>query len=77
MQTREQRDEKTVVIATALALFGLVVAIGVLVLSAAVVFLELSGEAASALVYVFACAGGMVLVVHLVSARRRGQRVDL
>jgi hypothetical protein len=71
MQTREQRDEKSVLIATALGLFCFVMAVGALGLWAAHSFLGLSGSAASLLVRVLAIAAGVLLVGYLVRARQR------
>lgn len=71
MQTREQRDEKTVVIATALSLFCLVIAVGARSLWAAVSVLGLSDSTASSLGSVIFAAAGAMLIVYLVRARRR------
>jgi hypothetical protein len=71
MQTREQRDEKTVVIATALGLFCLVIAVGGLSLWAAVSVLDLNDPTVSSLGWVIAAAAGVVLIVYLDRARRR------
>ena len=71
MQTREQRDEKTVVIATALGLFCLVIAVGALGLWAAVSVLDLNDPTVSSLGWVIAAAAGVVLIVYLLRARRR------
>lgn len=71
MQTREQRDEKTVVIATALGLFCLVIAVGAVGLWAAVAFLGLNDSAASPLAWLLTIAAGAVLITYLVRARQR------
>ena len=70
MQTREQRDEKTVMIATALGLFCLVIAVGALSLWAAASFLGLNDSTVSSLGLVIAATAGVVLIVYLVRARR-------
>ncbi len=69
MQTREQRDEKTVSIATALGLFCLAIAVGALGLWAATSFLGLRSSAASSLGWVLIIAAGGLLVGYLVRAR--------
>ena len=71
MQTSEQRDEKTVVVASALGLFCLVVAIGGVGLWAATSALGMSDATAATLEWVLFIAGGLLLVVYLVRARRR------
>lgn len=71
MQTREQRDDKTVVIATALGVFCLVIAGGALSLWAAVSVLDLNDSTVSALWWAIAAAAGVALIVYLVRERRR------
>jgi hypothetical protein len=71
MQTKQQRDEKTVLIATALALFCLVIAVGALGLWAANSFLGMGDSTASVLVWVLTLLAGVLLVVYLVRARQR------
>lgn len=71
MQTREQRDEKTVVIATALGLFCLVIAVGALSLWAAVLVVDLNAPTVSSLGWVVAATAGVVLIAYLVRAGRR------
>lgn len=71
MQTRAQRDEKTVVIATAVGLFCLVIAAGLLSLWAAVSVLDLNDVMVSSLGWVIVVAAGVMLVVYLARARRR------
>ena len=69
MQTREGRDEKTVVIATALGLFGAVSALGALGLWAAVVVLGVDASTVSSLDRVIAAAAAVVLIGYLVRIR--------
>lgn len=71
MQAREQRDEKTVLIATALGLFCLVLAVGGLGLWAANSFLGMSDSATASLFWVLTIAAGVLLVVYLLRARQR------
>lgn len=71
MQTQQNRDEKTVVIATALGLFCLVFGTGALGLWAADSLLGLSDSATTPLITVFVIAAGAALVVYLVRARKR------
>lgn len=71
MQTPEQRDEKTVVIATALALFCLTIASGALGLWAAVSVVDLDDSTVSSLVRLIAAAAGAVLIAYLARARQR------
>jgi len=71
MQTREQRDEKTVLIATALGLFCLVIAVGGLGLWAANSLLGMSDSAAESSAGVLIIAAGVLLVGYLVRARQR------
>lgn len=76
MQTREQRAEKTVMIATALGLFCRIIAIGALSLWAAVSVLGLNDDSTvSSLGLVIAAAAGVVLIVYLVRVRRRERAV--
>lgn len=69
MQSEQQRDEKTVVIATGLGLFCLVGAVGALGLSAATSLLDLDETATTWLSYVIITAAGAALVAYLVRAR--------
>lgn len=71
MQTREQRDEKTVVIATALGVSCPVIAVGALILWAAVSVVDLNDPTGSSLGRVIAATAGVVLIACLVRARRR------
>lgn len=68
MQTREQRGEKTVLIATAPGLFCLVIAVGGLGLWIASSLLGMSDSAPELLVSVLTIAAGVLLVVYLVRA---------
>lgn len=70
VQTQENRDEKTVVIATAIAMFCLVLGIGALGLWVADSLLGLRDSARTPLIDVFVIAAGAVLVVYLVRARK-------
>ena len=71
MQTQEQRDEKTLVIGTALGLFCLVIAAGAMLLWAAVSVLDLDDSTESSLGWVVATAAAVVLLGYLIRARRR------
>lgn len=71
MQTQRQRDAKTLVIATGLGLFVLVVAVGCAVLWLAASVLDLSGEALSTGFW-FVSAVAAAAWVGLV--RRQGRR---
>jgi hypothetical protein len=71
MQTREQRDEKTVLIATALGLFCLVIAVGGLGLWAANSLFGMSDSAAESGAGMLIIAAGVLLVAYLVRARQR------
>ena len=70
MQTREGRDEKTVVISTALGLFCAVTAVGALSLWAAVAVLGLDGSTVSSLDRVIVAVAAVVLIGYLVRVRR-------
>jgi hypothetical protein len=74
VQTQQNRDEKTVVIATALGLFCLVLGIAALGLWAADSLLGLSDSVTTPLTTVFVIAAGAMLVVYLVRARTRSRR---
>jgi uncharacterized membrane-anchored protein len=71
VQTQQNRDEKTVLIATALGLLCLVLVIGGLGLWAADSLLDLNDAAVNSLLSVLIIAAGVVLVVYLVRARKR------
>lgn len=71
VQTQQDRDEKTVVIATALGLFGLVLGTGALGLWAADSLLGLGDSATTPVVAVVVIAAVAALVGYLVRARQR------
>lgn len=71
MQAQQDRDEKTIVMATALGLFCLVLGVGLLGLWAAGFLLGLSDWATTPLFTVSVFAAGAALVVYLVRARNR------
>lgn len=71
MQTREHREEKTVVIATAVGLFCLVIAVGALSLWAALSVLGLNDYTVSLIGWVIGGAAGAVLIAYLIRAHRR------
>lgn len=71
VQTQQNRDEKTVVIATALGLFCLVLVMGALGLWAADSLLDLSDSVTTPLLTLFVIAAGVALMGYLVRARTR------
>jgi hypothetical protein len=71
VQAQQNRDEKTVVIATALGLFCLVLGLAALGLWAAESLLGLNDSVTTPLTIVFVIAAGAMLVVYLVRARKR------
>ena len=71
MQTQERRDETTVLIASALGLFCLVIAVGALSLWAGGTLVHLSDATVSSLGRAIAATAGVVLVVYLVRTHRR------
>ncbi|WP_426241357.1 hypothetical protein [Nocardioides sp. LHG3406-4] len=71
VRPKQQRDEKTVVIASAVGLFCLVLVIGLAGLWAANYLLDLNDSVTNPLVNAFVIAAGVALVVYLIRARRR------
>jgi predicted permease len=70
VQTQESRDDKTVVIATALAIFVILLAAGSLVLWATTSALNLSDHTTSPLFILFVAASAIATVVYLVRVRK-------
>ena len=71
MHTPQQRDEKTVAIATALGLLGLALALGTAVLWAANAFLSLTDPTLRILGRALMIAAPVAPLAYLVRARRR------
>lgn len=71
MPTPQSRDEKTVAIATALAIFVLVLAVGSVLLWATTSALRVSERSSSPLFILLVAASGIVAVVYLVRAGKR------
>lgn len=71
MQPGQQRDEKTVVIATAVGLFCVVLALGALGLWVATSLLDVSDSVTTSLFNACVIAAGAVLVGYLIRARRQ------
>ena len=76
MQTQAQRDEKTLVIATALGLFCLVIAAGAMMLWAAASVLDLGDSTVTSLGWVIATAAAVTLIGYPVRARRSQRKAD-
>ena len=71
MQSSAERDEKTLVISTALGLFILIVLAGAAALWAVHLFVDVSDALTSGLLITLVCASGLASVWYMLRARQR------